>query len=142
MYTHDVPQKCNNRTRPLWTHTVPDVRLFLAPYADMSNWIKRLAGCQNCQKNGNTMWAGMTGQTERRVLVVLEAEFFHFLDQGRTIQMQQVCRLALDPSCFHKGLHEELFFKPFDQSIEVDAVVWDVDARDASGDTGAEDFIG
>jgi hypothetical protein len=25
--------------------TVPDVRLFLAPYADMSNWIKRLAGC-------------------------------------------------------------------------------------------------
>jgi hypothetical protein len=82
--------------------------------ADMADWMQRLAGCQNCQKNGNTMWAGMTGQTVRGVLVILEAEFLHFLDQGGTIHMQQVGRLALDPSCFPKGLHEELFFKPFD----------------------------
>src|SRR5215475_6667117 len=87
------------------------------------------------------MRAGVTG-TERVILVVLEAEFFYFLNQGRTIHMQQVCRLALDPSRFHKGLHEELFFKPFDQSIEVDGVVWDGYTWDASGDTGAEDFLG
>src|SRR5262245_63070160 len=81
-------------------------------------------------------------KAEKRMLVVFEAEFFHFLDQGCTIHMQQVCRLALNPACFHKGLHEELFFKRFDHSVKVNAVVWDGDARDTLGDTGAEDFLG
>ena len=87
------------------------------------------------------MWAGMTG-TERVNLVILEAEFFHFLDQGGTIHMQQVCRLALDPAGFHKGLHEELFFKRFDHGVKVDAVVWDADTGDTPGQTGAGDFLG
>ena len=109
-------RKCNKRTRSLWTFAVRAARPFLVPRADMSNWMKGLVGCQNCQKNGNTMWAGMTG-TAGVILVMLEAEFFHFLDQGCTIHMQQVCRLALDPAGFHKGLHEELFFKRFDHGV-------------------------
>src|SRR5262252_2969768 len=57
------------------------------PCTNISNWIKGLVRCQNCQKNGNIMWAGMTG-TARVILVILEAEFFYFLDQGCTIHMQ------------------------------------------------------
>src|SRR5215475_6793555 len=134
-------RKCNKHTRSLWTLAVPGARPFLAPRADMSNGMKRLVRCQNCQKNGNIMWAGMTG-TASVHLVILEAELFHFLDQGGTIHMQQVCRFALDPAGFHKGLHEELFFKRFDHGVKVDAVVWDVDAGDTPGDTGVGDFIG
>src|ERR1043166_7540104 len=89
MYTHDVHRKCNIRTRSLWTLAVSGARPFLAPYADMVNWVKGLVRCRNCQKNGNTVWAGVTG-TAGVHLVIFQAEFFHLLDQGGTIHMHQV----------------------------------------------------
>src|SRR5262249_51942617 len=72
-------RKCNIRTRSLWTLTVSGTRPFLAACADMVHWMKGLVGYRNCQKNGNTVWAGVTGP-DRVHLVTLEAEFFHFLD--------------------------------------------------------------
>src|SRR5439155_21949192 len=81
-------------------------------------------------------------KTPRRMLVFLEAEFFHFLDQRGAIHVQQRRRPALDPFSFRKSLYQKLFFKGLNGCVKIDTVLWDIDTRDMAGGTGAEDFLG